>query len=149
MELGIRVAKSGSSLALRLRALKKTLMSAKSIALGDPESSASGKYFANLIERLRNSDSIKLKYKTFSSGTAALEAVANGKADIAVAVVSAANGPGTELAGVFPSQAKSSYSYAIGILTSSNQIPAAETLASFISSPKSLGAMKSKGFNAP
>src|ERR1035437_4469937 len=129
--------------------LKQTLISTKSIASGDPGSSASGKYFAILIERLRIADEIKPKIKTFSSGTAALEAIANGEADIGVGVVSAANGPGTELAGILPAQAKKFNSYAIGILTSSSQIQAAKTLASFISSPTSLAVMKSKGFDAP
>jgi molybdate transport system substrate-binding protein len=110
-------------------------MSTKSIASGDPESSASGKYFASLIERLRIADAIKPKIKTFSSGTAALEAIANGEADIGVGLVSAANGPCTELAGVLPAQAKKFNSYAVGILT--------------ISSPTSLATMKSKGFDAP
>ena len=119
------------------------------IASGDPESSASGKYFANLIERLRIADAIKPKIQTFSSGTAALEAIANGEADIGVGVVSASNGPGTELAGVLPAQAKKFNSYAVGILTSSSQIQAAKALASFISSPTSLAVMKSKGFDAP
>jgi molybdate transport system substrate-binding protein len=132
-----------------VHALKQTLMSTKSIALGDPEASASGKYFASLIERLRIADVIKPKIKTFSSGTAALKAIANGEADIGVGVVSAANGPGTELAGVLPAQAKTFNSYAVGILTSSDQIEAAKALASFISSPTSLAVMKSKGFDAP
>ncbi len=129
--------------------LKQTLMSAKSIASGDPETSTSGEYFASLIERLQIADEIKQKIKTFSSGTAALRAIANGEADIAVGVVSAAIEPGTELAGVLPAQAKKFNSYAVGILTSSNQIEAAKALASFITSPTSLAVMKSKGFDAP
>ena len=133
----------------RVHALKQTLMATKSIASGDPESSASGKYFSSLIERLRIADAIKPKIKTFSSGTAALEAIANGEADIGVGLVTAANGSGTELAGVLPAQAKKFNSYALGILTSSNQIQAAKAFASFISSPTSLAVMKSKGFEAP
>jgi molybdate transport system substrate-binding protein len=133
----------------RVHGLKKTLIDAKSIASGDPGSSASGKYFADLIERLQIADAIKTKIKTFPSGTAALEAVANGKADIAIWVISSANGPMTELAGVLPAQAKKSNSYAAGILTNSNQIKAAKALLSFISSPNSLVVMKSKGFDAP
>ena len=132
-----------------VHALKQTLTSADSIASGDPGTSASGMYFASLIERLRIADAINPKIKTFSSGTAALEAIANGEADIGVGVVSAANGPGTELAGVLPAQAKKFNSYAVGILTSSNQIQAAKAFASFISSPTSLAVMKSKGFDAP
>jgi len=129
--------------------LKQTLMGAKSIASGDPGSSASGMYFANLIERLKISDAIKQKIKTFSSGAAALDAVANGEADLAIWVISSANGPSTELAGVLPAQARKSNSYAAGILTNSNQLQAAKALSSFISSPASLAVMKSKGFDAP
>jgi len=129
--------------------LKQTFISAKSIASGDPDTSMSGEYFARLIERLQIADEIKPKIKTFSSGTAALQAIANGEADIAVGVVSAAIEPGTELAGVFPAQAKKFNSYAVGILTSSNQIEAAKAFASFISSPTSLDVMKSKSFDAP
>ena len=59
-------------------------MNAKSIASGDPETSTSGEYFANLMKRLQIADEIKPKIKTFSSGTAALGAVANGEADLAL-----------------------------------------------------------------
>jgi molybdate transport system substrate-binding protein len=129
--------------------LKQALLKAKSIAAGDPGSSVSGKYFANLIDRLQIADAIKPKIKTFSSGATALEAVANGEADVAIWVISSANGPGTELAGVLPTQAKKFNSYAAGILTNSNHIQTAKTLSSFISSPNSLAVMKSKGFDAP
>jgi molybdate transport system substrate-binding protein len=129
--------------------LKQALLNAKSIATGDPASSASGKYFADLIERLQIADAIKPKINAFSSGAEAREAVANGNADVAIWVISSANGPGTELAGVLPAQAMKINSYAAGILTNSNQMPAAKALSSFISSPNSLAVMKSKGFDAP
>ena len=64
-----------------VRGLKQALLSANSIATGEPESSASGKYFANLIERLQIADAIKPKIKTFSSGAALLAAVAKGDVD--------------------------------------------------------------------
>ena len=133
----------------RVHGLIQVLMNAKSIASGDPGISASGRYFANLIERLQIADAIKPKIKTFSSGTAALEAVANGEADLVIWVISSGIGPGTELAGVLPAQAKKFNPYAAGILTNSNQIQAAKALLSFISSPTSLAIMKSKGFDAP
>jgi molybdate transport system substrate-binding protein len=69
-------------------------------------------------------------------------------ADIGIGVVAAIE-PGTELAGGLPAQAKKFNSYAVVILTSSNQLEAAKALASFISSPTSLAVMKSKGFEAP
>src|SRR5665811_135188 len=129
--------------------LKQALMNAKLIASGYPGSSASGRYFANLIERLQIADAIKPKIKTFSSGTAALEAVANAEADLAIWVISSANGPDTELAGVLPAQAEKFNVYAAVILTNSNQKQAAKALSSFISSPAALAIMKSKGYEPP
>lgn len=133
----------------RVRGLKQALLNAKSIASGDPQRSASGMYFANLIERLQIADAIKPKIKAFPSGAAALEAVANGEADLAIWVISSANGPGTELAGVLPAQAGKSNVYAAGILTNSDQKQAAKALSSFFSSPAALAVLKSKGFDAP
>jgi molybdate transport system substrate-binding protein len=133
----------------RVRMLKQTLLSAKSIALGDPRNSTTGSYFANLIERLQIADAVKPKIKTFSSGTAALEAIAAGEADLGVWVISGANEPGIELAGVLPAQAKKFNAYTAGILMTSNQKQAAKALVSFMSSANSLATMKSKGYNAP
>ena len=124
-------------------------MGTKSIASGDPKNSSTGSYFAKLLERLQIADAVKPKIKTFSSGTAALEAIALGEADLGVWVISGANEPGIELAGVLPAQAKKFNAYMAGILTTSNQRQAAKALLSFISSSNSLAAMKSKGYNAP
>lgn len=133
----------------RVRTLRQTLLNARTIALGDPKSSSSGSYFANLIERLQIADAVKPKIKTFSSGSAALEAIAAGEADLGIWAISGANEPGVELAGVLPAQAKKFNVYAAGILVTSNQRPAAKELLSFISSPSSLAAMRSKGYHAP
>ena len=119
----------------RVHGLKQTLLNAKSIAVGDPTSSASGMYFANLIVRLQIADEIKPKIKAYPTGAAALDAVANGDADLAIWVISSANGPETELVGVLPAQAGKFNSYAAGILTNSNQSQAAKALSSFMSSP--------------
>jgi molybdate transport system substrate-binding protein len=129
--------------------LKQALLNAKSIASGDPAKSASGVYFDHLIGRLQIADVIKPKIKVFPTGAVALDAVANGDADLAIWVISSANGPATELAGVLPAQAAKSNLYAAGVLTNSNQKQAAEALASFISSPAALAVMKSKGFDRP
>ena len=129
--------------------LKQALLNAKSIASGDPTTSASGVYFANFIERLQIADAIKPKIKAFPTGAAALEAVANNEADLAIWAISSANGPATELAGVLPAQAAKSNLYAVGVLTKSKQKQAAQALASFISSPIALAVMKSKGFDPP
>ena len=76
----------------------------------------SGKYFAEMIERLRIADAIKPKIKFLPSSRAAVEAVAKGEADVGIGMVSMADTDGTESAGNFPAQAKKSKSYAVGIL---------------------------------
>ena len=133
----------------RVHGLKQALLNANAIATGDPNSSASGMYFANLIERLQIADAIKPKIKAYPTGAATLEAVANGDADLAIWVISSANGPDTELAGVLPAQAGKFNVYTAGILKNSNQKQAAKALSSFISSPAALAVMRSKGFDAP
>lgn len=150
LAFGVIVRKGGAKPDVStVHALKQALINAKSIAAGDPGSSATGAYFANLIERLQIADAIKPKIKTFSTGTAAVEAVANGETDLGIWVIGSANGPDTELAGVLPAQAGKFNSYTAGILTNSNQKQSAKALSSFISSPTSLAIMKSKGFGAP
>jgi molybdate transport system substrate-binding protein len=129
--------------------LKQTLLTAKSIASGDPRISAGGEYFADLLERLRIANAIKPKVKSLPSGTAAVEAVAKGDADLGIGMVSMANTDGTELAGIFPAQAKKSKTYAVGILTTTDHMQAAKDLASFVNSPSSFATFKTNGFDAP
>ena len=129
--------------------LKQTLMTAKSIASGNPRTSVSGEYFAELIERLRIADAIKPKIKFLPSSRAAVEAVAKGEADVGIGMVSMADTDGTELAGVFPAQAKKSKSYAVGILTTSDHMQPARDLALFVTSPSSSATFKTNGFEAP
>ena len=54
-------------------------------------------------------------------------------------MASMANTDGTELAGVFPAQAKKSKSYAVGILATSDHMQAARDLAAFVTSPQFIG----------
>jgi molybdate transport system substrate-binding protein len=79
LEFGVIIRKGATKPDVRsVHSLKQALLSAKSIASADPETSTSGEFFASLIERLQIDDEIKPKIKTFSSGTAALRAIANG-----------------------------------------------------------------------
>jgi molybdate transport system substrate-binding protein len=132
-----------------VRGLKQALISANSIATGDPENSASGKYFVDLIERLQIANAILPKIRMFPSGASLLTAVANGDVDLAIWGISFANSPLTELAGILPAQAKKHNSYAAGIVANSGQISAARSLSSFLASSTSLRVMKSKGFESP
>jgi molybdate transport system substrate-binding protein len=150
LEIGVIIRRGAAKPDLStVHKLKQTLLTAKSIASGDPRISAGGEYFADLVERLRIADAIKPKIKSLPSGTAAVEAVAKGEADLGIGMVSMANTDGTELAGIFPAQAKKSKSYAVGILTTSDHMQAAKDLASFVTSPSSFATFKTNGFDSP
>ena len=70
-----------------VEALKLTLLSAKSIALGDPAAGGgSGVYLAGLMQRLELAPQIKAKTKLFPSGTEVAEAVAKGDTEIGIGV---------------------------------------------------------------
>jgi len=150
LEIGLIIRKGATKPDIStVHKLKQTLMAARSVASGDPKTSASGEYFSNLLERLRIADAIKPKIKSLSSSTAAIEAVAKGEAEIGIGMASMASRDGTELAGIFPAQAKKLKSYAVGILATSDHMQAAKDFASFVTSPSSLATFKTNGFEAP
>src|SRR5438477_1204395 len=70
-------------------ALKRALLAAKSIALGDPAGGgASGIYMAGLMDRLGVSADIKARTRLLPSGTEVAQAVANGDTEIGFGVAS-------------------------------------------------------------
>src|SRR6185503_1584853 len=70
-------------------ALKRTLLAAKSIVLGDPAAGGgAGVYTAGLMERLGLAADIKARTKLVRSGTEVAEGVAKGEAEIGIGVAS-------------------------------------------------------------
>ena len=131
-------------------ALKRTLLSAKSIALGDPAGGGgSGVYLAGLMQRLELAGEIKGKTKLFPSGTEVAEAVAKGDTEIGIGVASdAAIVPGLEAAPL-PDGAQSYSVYVAGISATSKDPEAAKALLTFLTSPAMKQALKAKGFETP
>jgi molybdate transport system substrate-binding protein len=122
-------------------ALKRTLLSAKSIALGDPAGGGgSGVYLAGLMQKLELAADIKAKTKLFPSGTEVAEAVAKGDTEIGIGVASdAAIVPGLD-ATPLPTGAQSYSIYMAGITAGSQQVDGSKALLTFLTSP----AMKQK-----
>ena len=131
-------------------ALKRTLMGAKSIALGDPAAGGgSGIYLAALMQELGLSAEIKAKTKLLLSGTEVAEAVAKGDSDIGIGVASdAAIVPGLD-ATPLPNGAQSYALYVAGISSGSNQTDEAKALITFLTSPAFKQALAAAGFEAP
>ena len=130
--------------------LKRTLLAAKSIALGDPaRGSGAGVYTVGLMQRLGLSEEIKAKTKLVPSGTEVAEAVAKGETEIGIGVASdAAIVPGLE-AIPLPAGAQSYSLYVAGISSSSRQVDAAKALMAFLTSPPIKQALTANGFELP
>lgn len=131
-------------------ALKRTLLAAKSIALGDPAAGGgAGVYTAGLMQRLELSADIKAKTKLVPSGTEVAEAVAKGEVEIGIGVASdAAIVPGLD-ATPLPAGAQSYSVYVAGIGSGSTQADVAKALVAFLTSSAVTQALTAHGFETP
>ena len=131
-------------------ALKRTLLTAKSIVLGDPAAGGgAGVYTAGLMQRLELAAEIKAKTRLVKSGTEVAETVAKGEAEIGIGVASdAAIIPGLD-AFPLPAGAQSYSVYVAGISAGSKEVDAAKALIAFLTSPAVKQALKTSGFETP
>ena len=128
-------------------ALKRTLLAAKSIALGDPAvGGGAGVYTAGLMQRLGLSEEIKAKTRLVRSGTEVAEAVAKGETEIGIGVGSdAVIVPGLESIPL-PAEVQAYILYVAGISSGSQQPDAAKALITFLTSPAAKQALTAQGF---
>jgi molybdate transport system substrate-binding protein len=133
-----------------LDALKRTLLAAKSIVLGDPAAGGgAGVYTAGLMQRLGIAAEIKAKTRLVKSGTEVAETVAKGGAEIGIGVASdAAIIPGLD-AFPLPAGAQSYSVYVAGVSSGSKEVDAAKALIAFLTSPAAKQALKTGGFETP
>jgi molybdate transport system substrate-binding protein len=131
-------------------ALKRTLLAAKSIVLGDPAAGGgAGVFTAGLMERLGLVADIKAKTRLVKSGTEVAEAVAKSEAEIGIGVASdAAIIPSLD-ATPLPTGVQSYSVYVAGISSGSKQVDAAKALIAFLTSPPAKQALKANGFETP
>jgi molybdate transport system substrate-binding protein len=128
-------------------ALKRALLAAKSIALGDPAAGGgAGVFTAGLMQRLGLAEEIKAKTRLVRSGTEVAEAVAKGESEMGIGVASdAAIVPGLESIPL-PAEVQSYSLYVAGINSSSQQPDAAKALIAFLTSPAFKQALTANGF---
>jgi molybdate transport system substrate-binding protein len=133
-----------------VEALKRTLISAKSIAYADPaKGGASGVYFAKVIERLGLTDELKAK-TTLVPGAQAPELVAKGEVELGVAQASeilAVNG--AELLGPLPGDVASVTLFTAGIVAGTKSPDAGKALIQFLTGANVAAILKAKGFDRP
>jgi molybdate transport system substrate-binding protein len=132
-----------------LDALKRTLLEAKSVVLGDPAAGGgAGVYTAGLMQRLGLAADIKAKTRLVRSGTEVAETVAKGEAEIGIGVASDAGlVPGLD-SSPLPPGAQSYSVYVAGISAASTQADAANALISFLTSPAVKRTLTANGFEA-
>src|SRR5262245_3436156 len=128
-------------------AFKRTMLAAKSIALGDPAGGGPlGIYSAGLMQRLGIADDLKARTKLLPSGTQVAEAVAKGDADVGIGLASDAVVVPGLVAIALPAEIQTYTTYTLGIVAGSTHVDAAKALIQFLISPAAKGALAAKGF---
>lgn len=128
-------------------ALKRALLAAKSIAVGDPaRGGGASLYTIGLLKRLGISEEVKAKSRLEASGTEIAEAVAKGESEIGIGVASDLSlVPGIE-AVALPAEVQSYSLYVAGINADSKQPDAAKALIAYLTSPAVKQALTANGF---
>jgi molybdate transport system substrate-binding protein len=128
-------------------ALKRALLAANSIAVGDPaRGGGASLYTIGLLKRLGITDEIKAKSRLEASGTEIAEAVAKGEAELGIGVASdLALVAGIESIAL-PAEVQNYSLYVAGINASSKQVDAAKALIAFLTSPAVRQALTANGF---
>ncbi len=129
-------------------ALKKTLLSAKSIAYSDPASGgASGVYFAKLLESMGLAEAMKLKTKHPPPGGNAASLLVTGEAELAVQqkpeILQVA---GAEVVGPLPGDLNKITEFAAAIGAQTKEADAAKALIKLLKSPEAATVFRAKGF---
>jgi molybdate transport system substrate-binding protein len=130
-------------------AFRRALQSARSVSYPDPaRGGATGVLFTNDLERLGLAAELKSKTIFPKPGQFAVELVANGEADVAIAQpMEALLQPGVEIVGLLPAELQNpaSFTFSIGALANAREPAAARALIEYLSSAPVQSALKSKG----
>jgi molybdate transport system substrate-binding protein len=125
-------------------AFKRALLGARAITY--VPTSASGLLFSATLDKLGIADAVKAKTKAAASADEVNANIINGVADVAVLPVSEILPvPGAELGGVFPAEIQSYIVMAAGANARSPRAAAAREFVTFLTSPMTTAAIKSKG----
>src|SRR6266478_4153199 len=131
-------------------ALKRTLLSAKSITFNP--SGASAPHVYDIFQRLGIAENVKSKLileQNAEPGRPQMD-VAAGKADLVITLIPEIKFfKGVELAGPVPGDLQSYISFAGGVATNSHNADAAKALIKFITSPAAAPTLKAKGEELP
>ena len=128
-------------------ALKRALLAAKSIAVGDPaRGGGASLYTIGLLKRLGISKEVKAKSRLEPSGTEIAEAVAKGETELGIGVASDLSLVGGIESVALPAEVQSYSLYVAGINAGSEQVDAGKALIAYLTSPAVKQALTANGF---
>ncbi len=132
-------------------ALKKTLLSAKSISYTDPAAGgASGIYFAKLLERMGIAREVNAKNKYPPPGGYSGNFLLTGEAELAVQQKpELMHIAGTDIVGPLPGDLNMVTTFAAGVAVDSQNGEAAKALVAFLRSPEAAVVFRAKGLDTP
>ena len=128
-------------------ALKRALLAAKSIAVGDPaRGGGASLYTIDLLKRLGISEEVKPKSQLQPSGTEIAEAVARGETELGIGVASDLSLVAGIESVALPAEVQNYSLYVAGINSGSKQIDGAKALVAYLTSPAVKQALTASGF---
>ena len=128
-------------------ALKRAMLGAKAIAYGPI--GASFPYITHMLETLGIADAVKSKTLFFNTSDETNEAVAEGKADFGMTLVSEIlPAKGVELLGPFPDEFQGYVRFSAAVSASAKNPDSASALIKFLAGPDALASIKARGMQA-
>jgi molybdate transport system substrate-binding protein len=128
-------------------AIKRAMLGAKAIAYGP--TGASTPYILRMFDTLGIADTMKAKTLFFDTSDATNEAVAEGKADFGMTLVSEIlPAKGVELLGPFPDQFQGYVRFSAAVGAASKNPEAAGALIKFLAGPDAAASIKARGMQA-
>jgi molybdate transport system substrate-binding protein len=128
-------------------ALRRSLLAAKSIAIGDPaRGGGASLYTIGMLKRLGVSDEVKAKSRLEPSGTEIAEAVAKGETELGIGVASDLSLVAGIESVALPTEVQNYSLYVAGINASSQHVDAAKALIAYLRSPAVKQALTDSGF---
>ena len=128
-------------------ALKRAMLGAKAIAYGP--SGASLPYITKMLDTLGIADAMKAKTLFFDTSDGTNEAVAEGKADFGMTLVSEIlPAKGVELLGPFPDEFQGYVRFSGAVSAITKNPEAASALIKFLAGPDALSSIKARGMQA-
>jgi molybdate transport system substrate-binding protein len=130
-------------------ALRKTLLSVKSITYMDPNKGTSGKHFASVLEQLGIADQVRAK-TTLGDVGFVVEPVARGEVELGIQqITEILPVKGVQFVGPLPSLLQKITTYSIALGAHGSERAAARNFLDFVKRDSSAALFRAKGFSTP